>query len=225
MFVLLAYESDDDGLNSLKHLYVYILCSYLESLLRLTYGHVFIEGQNRATDRQHKNLAETAAHNLEYLSWNDLLKEDRTYLNVSIPDEIRKGDAYKAVEILFVLRNRLIHGNSFEVGTYEKLHGTEYRDGRVVGRAESVYEYFVRKGLMNMPKHGEGVHFPLSNQVIVHFVGHAFEFVHQYCRFLEEKYPCDSSIEQPIFTTYSDDLSGLLEKCERALNTPFKECY
>ena len=218
MFILLNYESDDYGLNSLKHMYIYTICSHLESLLRLTYGHVFIGDQNLVANSQHRNLVEIEALNLDNLTWSNLLKEDCRYLNFSIPGDVRKSDAFKAVGILFELRNRLIHGNSFELRTYENIGDADYKDERVVGKATSIYDYFVRKELMSLPKPGEGMHFPLSNQVIIHFIEQAFQFVKLYCTFLDKELPCDESAGQLPFTIYFDDLSGLLEKCKKALN-------
>jgi len=39
-----------------------------------------------------------------------------------------------------------------------------------------------------------------------------------YCTFLDKELPCDESAGQLPFTIYFDDLSGLLEKCKKALN-------
>ena|GEM_PF-2578210 len=169
---------------TLYHMYVYILCSFSESLLRTTYDSVLSKDWNEIRDPQLLNLIEQAQKRLKGLSWENLKREDKTYLGVELPKDLRESESLIAVNVLFKLRNLLIHGNNFE-----KVIMIDYpsNDSRyaITGKGEGVYMFLIEKKLMRSEEIEKLGYYELNSETIFYFISQIISFTKLYTEFLQ----------------------------------------
>jgi len=184
VYIQLDYKNDKEGLVSLWHLYILSLCTFLEGLLRTSYKSYSMRNYNNITDAQHHNLLAESLKVLEGLTWEKLKQSASLYLEEPLPKEFKESSCYKSVNILFALRNLLIHGNDFEVEIIDSHLGMRYE---VSGKAKEVYDYLLEKKLL-MPEEIQNInHYELNAKAVHFFIKESIHFTEIYLKFLSAK--------------------------------------
>jgi hypothetical protein len=89
----------------------------------------------------------------------------------------------KAINMMFNLRNRLIHGNNFEKTFY--ANEDNKINFEVSGNANIIYSYFIEQELITQDKIEFLNHFELNSQIIKHFLNCTNTFTKNYCNFIK----------------------------------------
>lgn len=196
IYLQFDYDDNKTAQSSLSQLYVISLCTFVEAFVRSAYSSYIMRNYNNTHESQLRHLAGELAERLNDMPWEALKKSDIIYLERKLSNSITDSIHYKTVNIMFKLRNLIVHGNDFQVDLFSADSEVEYQVG---GQAKNIYQYLIERKVFTANEITDTTHLHLNRESICLFIDETLEFANKFSDFISTELKFDQFFDLETF--------------------------
>lgn len=212
IYLQFDYDDNKSAQASLSQLYVISLCTFLEAFLRSAYSAYINRNYNITKESQLKHLINKLDERLNELPWEALKKSAVIYLERNIPTTISNSKHFKTVNIMFKLRNLIVHGNDFHVELFQSDNEVDY-EYRFPGQANLIYQYLIERKVFNSSEIPDTTHFHLNRESICLFIDETLEFANDFSNYISSELKLEDFSDLEIFGI--SEMKNKIKLCQK----------